>query len=74
MRKFDQEKAFRMILNYYRMLKDYPEIFTGLKPSDMSHVYRSTILEVHYPYRDRLGRTVCFYFPGRACIEIVCIL
>ena len=63
-----------MILNYYRMLKDYPEIFTGLKPSDMSHVYRSTILEVHYPYRDRLGRTVCFFYPGRACIEIVCIL
>ena len=74
MRKFDQVKAFQMILNYYRMRKDNPEIFAGMKPSDVFHVYRSTILEVHYTYRDRLGRTVCFFYPGRACIEIVCIL
>ena len=72
--KFDQEKAFQMMLNYYRMRKDNPEIFAGLKPSDVSHVYRSSNLGIHYPYRDRLGRTVCFFYPGRACIEIVCIL
>ena len=74
MGKFDQEKAFQMILNYYRMRKDNPEIFAGLKPSDVSHVYRSSNLGVNYPYRDRLGRTVCFFYPGTACIVIVCIL
>nr|KAG5701286.1 hypothetical protein BaRGS_020648 [Batillaria attramentaria] len=33
-RKFDQERAFQLLLNYYRMRKDHPKLFTGLKPSD----------------------------------------
>ena len=62
--KFDQERAFKKILAYYQMRKDNPSIFDGLKPSDILHVYRSCILHVHYPYRDRLGRKICFLYPG----------
>ncbi|XP_070184545.1 alpha-tocopherol transfer protein-like [Littorina saxatilis] len=69
-RKFDQERAFEMIVNYYKMKRDHPDIFAGLKPSDMKHVYRHNVLEVPYPFRDRQGRMVCFMYPARVDLSM----
>ncbi|KAK7092021.1 alpha-tocopherol transfer protein-like [Littorina saxatilis] len=63
-RKFDQEKAFELMLNYYRMRKEDPEIFTGLKPSNVLHVYKSHMSYPH-THRDKLGRRVYLIFPAR---------
>ena len=72
--KFDQERAFKKILAYYQMRKENPSIFDGLKPSDILHVYRSCILLVYYPYRDRLGRKVCFFYPGEDALSFLLLL
>ena len=51
------------MLNYYRMRKQEPGIFAGLKPSNVAHVYRSEV-SVPHTHRDREGRMVYFVFPG----------
>ncbi|KAL8584255.1 hypothetical protein ACOMHN_034940 [Nucella lapillus] len=63
-RKFEQERAFELVLNYYRMRRDDPAIFTGLKPSAIRHVLDSYIAYPH-PTRDRLGRRVYIVHPAR---------
>ncbi len=72
--KFDQERAFKKILAYYQMRKENPSIFDGLKPSDILHVYRSCIIQVHYPYRDRLGRKIWFLYPGEDVVVVFCFV
>ena len=62
-RKFDQEKAFQLVLSYYRMRQQDPEIFVGLKPSSVAHVYESELSFPH-THRDREGRLVYWIFPG----------
>ncbi|XP_076437641.1 alpha-tocopherol transfer protein-like [Babylonia areolata] len=63
-RKFDQERAFELVLTYYRTRKEDPAIFTGLKPSSVTHVYASHIAFPH-PHRDRMGRKIYFIYPAR---------
>nr|KAG5701287.1 hypothetical protein BaRGS_020649 [Batillaria attramentaria] len=63
-RKFDQERAFQLLLNYYKMRKEDPEIFTGLKPSNVAHVYKSAI-SYPLPQRDKLGRKIILIKPTR---------
>ncbi|KAK7091538.1 alpha-tocopherol transfer protein-like [Littorina saxatilis] len=63
-RKWDQERAFQLVLNYYRLRKENEALFTGLKPSNLPHVWNSGIGFPH-KYRDRQGRKVYFMFLGR---------
>ena len=63
-RKFDQERAFELILGFYRMRQKNATLFTGLKPSDVRHVYESAISFPH-KLRDRQGRLVYLMFPGK---------
>lgn len=63
-RKFDQERAFQLLLNYYRMRKEDPEIFTGLKPSNISHVYKNPI-SFPLEQRDRNGSKIILIKPAK---------
>ncbi|XP_025091417.1 alpha-tocopherol transfer protein-like [Pomacea canaliculata] len=63
-RKFDQERAFQLYLSYYRMRKEDPKIFTGLKPSCVRHMYQSAMSFPH-THRDREGCQIYLIFPGR---------
>ncbi|RUS72045.1 hypothetical protein EGW08_020192, partial [Elysia chlorotica] len=62
-RKFDQEAAFQLVINYYKARRDEGEIFNDLKPSRVKHVFESgycTALGI----TDRQGAVVILDKPG----------
>ncbi|CAG5133154.1 unnamed protein product, partial [Candidula unifasciata] len=45
-RKFDQERTFQLVKNYYDIRLQFPDIFSDLKPSRVRHVFDDGIIEV----------------------------
>ncbi|GFO12140.1 alpha-tocopherol transfer protein-like [Plakobranchus ocellatus] len=63
-RKFDQEAAFQLVINYYKARRDEGEIFDDLKPSRVRHVFESgycTSLGI----TDKKGAAVVLDKPGK---------
>ncbi|KAK0044902.1 alpha-tocopherol transfer protein [Biomphalaria pfeifferi] len=63
-RKFDQERAFQLVKNYYEVRRESPEIFDDLKPSRVQHVIDDGIIEV-LKERDNQGCRVLVVRPGK---------
>lgn len=62
-KKFDQEAAYQLVINYYKARRDEGEIFNDLKPSRVKHVFESgycTALGI----TDKHGATVVLDKPG----------
>ncbi|PSN38167.1 hypothetical protein C0J52_14555 [Blattella germanica] len=62
-RRFDVEKAHRLMINYYKFKENYPNVHTNVKPKDMRYIGDDGILNV-LPYRDQNGRRVLVYKAG----------
>ncbi|KAK8781463.1 hypothetical protein V5799_017197 [Amblyomma americanum] len=56
-KKFKVEVALRTIRNYYRHRRESPEIFQGLRPSKLRHVYQANG-QMRLPHRDPDGRPI----------------
>ncbi|KAI8501128.1 hypothetical protein Bbelb_212230, partial [Branchiostoma belcheri] len=63
-RKFDCDRAFKLLQNYYRVRTSTPEIFENLLPSAVQHVLEKGVVTA-LPGRDREGRSVIIFRPGR---------
>ncbi|XP_065306376.1 alpha-tocopherol transfer protein-like isoform X2 [Dermacentor albipictus] len=56
-KKFKVEVAYRTIRNYYRHRRESPEIFQGLRPSKLRHVYHANG-QMRLPHKDPEGRPI----------------
>ncbi|XP_062897492.1 alpha-tocopherol transfer protein-like isoform X2 [Mobula hypostoma] len=63
-RKFDYDRALKLLLNYHANQRTWPEVFANLRPSAIKHVLDSGFLTV-LPYPDPLGRRILVIRPGR---------
>ncbi|XP_057673240.1 alpha-tocopherol transfer protein-like isoform X1 [Corythoichthys intestinalis] len=63
-RKFDYDRALRLLLNYHAGRKAWPQVFQGLRPSAVKHVLDSGFLTV-LPRPDPDGRYILCLRPGR---------
>ncbi|BFZ21417.1 hypothetical protein BsWGS_24456 [Bradybaena similaris] len=63
-RKFDQERTFQLVKNYYDVRLQSPEIFDDLKPSRVRHVIEDGTVEV-LKQRDDIGCKVIVIRPGK---------
>jgi len=63
-RKFDYDRSYALLINYYTVRAQNPDIFSGLKFDMVEHIYGSGILSV-LPQRDSLGRNVVYFRPGK---------
>ncbi|XP_067856912.1 alpha-tocopherol transfer protein-like [Heptranchias perlo] len=63
-RKFDYDRALKLLVNYHASQRTWPEVFTNLRPSAIKHVLDSGFLTV-LPYPDPLGRCILVIRPGR---------
>lgn len=61
-RKFDQERAFKMLKNYYSTKKKYPEVFTNFSPSSSLEALKDNFL-MYTAEVDSRGRHIAI---GRA--------
>ncbi|KAH9490565.1 hypothetical protein Btru_034130 [Bulinus truncatus] len=61
--KFDQERAFQLVKNYYNIRRESPEIFDDLKPSRVRNVFDDGIMEV-LKDRDSQGCRVVIVRPA----------
>ncbi|XP_077473579.1 alpha-tocopherol transfer protein-like isoform X4 [Stigmatopora argus] len=63
-RKFDYDRALRLLLNYHAGRTAWPEVFRGLRPSAVKHVLDAGFLTV-LPRPDPDGRYILCLRPGR---------
>ena len=62
-RKFDYERAYQLLVNYYTIRAENPGIFKDLKPSTIKHVLDDGVVTV-LPKQNKDGQTVLFFRPG----------
>ncbi|XP_074656085.1 alpha-tocopherol transfer protein-like isoform X1 [Tubulanus polymorphus] len=62
-RKFDYDRAFKLLVNHYKIQKKYPEIYSDFRPSTVKHVFDDGIVNV-LPSRDRFGCRILVQRPG----------
>ncbi|XP_066292209.1 alpha-tocopherol transfer protein-like [Branchiostoma lanceolatum] len=63
-RKFDRDRAFKLLENYYQVRVGTPEIFENFLPSRIRHVLDKGVVAA-LPGKDREGRKVIIFRPGR---------
>ncbi|XP_035659469.1 alpha-tocopherol transfer protein-like isoform X1 [Branchiostoma floridae] len=63
-RKFDYDRAFKLLENYYQVRANTPEIFEKFLPSAITHVLDKSIVTV-LPGRDKEGRKLIVFRPGK---------
>nr|XP_006822514.1 PREDICTED: alpha-tocopherol transfer protein-like [Saccoglossus kowalevskii] len=63
-KKFDYERAFQMLVNYYEIRKQYPGIYNELLPSNIKHIWDNN-LQAALPSRDQEGRRIVIFRPGK---------
>lgn len=59
-KKFDVEKAFKMMQKYYKMKDEYPEIFKVSPPSEMKFMLEMQI-QCMLPKKDESGRQIYLF-------------
>ncbi|KAK3602090.1 hypothetical protein CHS0354_029513 [Potamilus streckersoni] len=62
-RKFDYDRAFKLIMKHYQMKVENEDLFRNLRPSAVKHVLDAGITGV-LPHRDRKGCRVIIIRPG----------
>ncbi|CAG5125675.1 unnamed protein product [Candidula unifasciata] len=61
-RKFDQERTFQLVKNYYDIRLHFPDIFSDLKPTRVRHVFDDGVFEV-LKHRDKDGCRIVIFRP-----------
>ncbi|XP_077866825.1 alpha-tocopherol transfer protein-like [Saccoglossus kowalevskii] len=56
-KKFNIDKAFKMMVHHYKVRRDYPKLFNNFKPSAVKY-YLDEHTQMVCPGKDKLGRTV----------------
>ncbi|XP_077990730.1 alpha-tocopherol transfer protein-like [Glandiceps talaboti] len=56
-KKFDVDRAYKMLLHYYDCRRKYPQLFTKYRPSAYKHIYELGMQRI-CPGRDSEGRLV----------------
>jgi len=64
-RKFDHDRAYNMLVNYYTIRANNADIFGHITPSTVEHVYDYGVAAV-LPHKDQQGRRIVYLRPG-AC-------
>ncbi|XP_041355746.1 alpha-tocopherol transfer protein-like [Gigantopelta aegis] len=62
-KKFDQERSFTLIINYYKRKLEKPDLYATLLPSSIQHVLENDFI-VKLDGKDKEGSPVLFYRPG----------
>jgi len=62
-RRFQVEKAHKLMVNYYNFKENNPEIHKSLNPLNMRHIGDDNVLSV-LPYREQTGRRIMIYKIG----------
>ncbi|XP_006818650.1 alpha-tocopherol transfer protein-like [Saccoglossus kowalevskii] len=68
-KKFNVDKAFKMMVHHYKARRDYPKIFNNFKPSSVKYVFDAN-QQMICPGKDREGRTVLLAKMGKLCFYI----
>lgn len=63
-RKFDYDRSYALLINYYTVRAQNPEIFRGLKFDMIEPIFDAGIISV-LPQRDSLGRNIVYFRPGQ---------
>ncbi|XP_052239474.1 alpha-tocopherol transfer protein-like isoform X1 [Dreissena polymorpha] len=65
-KKFDYDRAFNLLVRHYEMKADEKNksLFLNLRPASIKHVLEAGVTGV-LPHRDKLGRRVIMFRPGR---------
>lgn len=63
-RKFDYDRAYNLLLNFYKMKAENRELFVHLKPSTVRHVLDADVI-APLENRDREGRRIILIKPGK---------
>ncbi|XP_046573182.1 alpha-tocopherol transfer protein-like [Haliotis rubra] len=63
-RKFDQERTYSLIINYYTMKKENEDIYTNMTPKCIKPLLDTQLVTV-LPKPSKLGETVIVFRPGR---------
>uniref|UniRef100_A0A8C5QA41 Alpha tocopherol transfer protein like n=1 Tax=Leptobrachium leishanense TaxID=445787 RepID=A0A8C5QA41_9ANUR len=63
-RKFDYDRALQLLVNYYSCRKNWPEVFSDLRPSAIKPVLDSGFVTV-LPHTDHMGRRIVCMRPGQ---------
>ena len=65
-RKFDYERAYQLLVNYYTVRAENPDVFKDFKPSTIKHVLEDGV-STFLPKRNKDGQAVLFFRPGSVC-------
>lgn len=62
-RKFDVERALRLMVRYFHFRKKYPEHYSGVEPLKLTFIGEDDVMAVP-PYREQSGRRILIYRIG----------
>ena len=62
-RKFDYDRAYNLLVNYYTIRASNADIIGQITPSSVEHVYDSGTVAM-LPYRDKEGRKILYFNSG----------
>ena len=62
-RKFNLDRAYALILNYYTVRAENPQMFSGFLPSKCEHIMGERLM-MALPNRDREGRKIIYFRSG----------
>jgi len=62
-RKFDCDRAYKLLVNYYTIRASNADILGHITPSSVEGVYDCGVAAV-LPHRDREGRRIVYVRPG----------
>lgn len=63
-RKFDYDRAYQLLLNYYQIRAENKDIFKDLRPSAVKPVLDAGV-SIVLPQRDKHGRRILLFRPGQ---------
>ncbi|XP_013395981.1 alpha-tocopherol transfer protein-like, partial [Lingula anatina] len=63
-RKFDHQRAFDLLLNYFKKRKENPDIFENFTPLNLKHMFEAGVSNV-LDCKDKLGRRIVLLRMGR---------
>jgi len=67
-RKFDYDRAYNLLVNYYTIRANNTDIFDHITPSSVERIYDCGVAAL-LPHRDRDGRRIMYVRPG-ACLHL----
>lgn len=62
-RKFDYDRAYELLINYYTIRETNKDVIGNLIPSAVEHIYDSGAVTM-LPHRDKEGRRIIYFNAG----------